>query len=153
MDALNQTSLLEPISILLVDDDRDDRDFFEEVLGNLPISSQFSSIDSEQLTDYLFKNTPPDIIFLDLNMPCKNGLECLKEIKDNKIHQSLPVIICSTSNNETINDELYKIGAHYYLQKTDLSTLKRLLHSILAMMGEKKLIRPSRNKFVLNELH
>jgi CheY-like chemotaxis protein len=152
MEAKAKIPPLKTLSILLVDDDRDDRDFFAEVLRELPIPSHLITLDGDQLLEYLFNNPLPDIIFIDLNMPRINGFECLKEIKDNKELQSLPVIIYSTANNDNVNDELYRIGADHYLQKTDLVTLKTTLHYILILLEEKNLVHPTRNKFVLNTL-
>lgn len=144
---------LTPLNILLADDDQDDRFFFEETLKTLPIPIHLTTVeDGEKLMNYLFKNTErlPDILFLDLNMPRRNGSECLTEIKLNKKLQHLPVIIYSTSVNEMIADELFKNGAHQYIKKTDLTELRKILHYILSIAAEKKLSLPPRNKFVLS---
>lgn len=142
-----------PFQLLLADDDRDDRFFFKDALSELPIATHLTTVDDgERLMDYLLKNVYqlPDVLFLDLNMPRKNGSECLKEIKLNKEIQNLPVIIYSTSLHEAVADELYKSGAHYYVRKTDLTELRRVLQQILTMMAEKKFERPERNKFILS---
>jgi len=142
-----------PFNILLADDDRDDRFFFKDALSELPITSHLTTVDDgERLMSYLLKNVYqlPDVLFLDLNMPRKNGSECLKEIKLNKEIQQLPVIIYSTSLHEVVADELYKSGAHYYIRKTDLTELRKVLLQVLTMMAEKKFERPERNKFILS---
>ena len=148
-----------PFNILLVDDDKDDCFFFKDALNDISIPVNFDSVDGEGLKKYLSKNIRkiPDILFLDLNMPSKNGFECLSDLKSNKKIQHIPVIIYSTSFHETVADELYKNGAHYYLRKSDLGDLKKILFEVLVMMSEKRstdrekvLDRPPRNKFVLN---
>lgn len=141
------------IHILLADDDRDDRFFFQDALSELSIPTQLTTVeDGEKLMTYLSENSDklPDVLFLDLNMPCKNGPECLAEIKSNKQLQKLPVIIYSTSLHDTVANELYKNGAHYYIRKTDLTELKKVLYRVLTMMVEKKFARPLRNKFILS---
>jgi CheY-like chemotaxis protein len=153
MEHLTPTLLSKTISILLIEDDRDDRYFFEELLSELPILSNISFIDGKNITDFFTNNLAPDLVFIDLNMPCKNGFVCLKEIKDNPDFQSIPVVIYSTSNNKNTNDELYRMGAHYYHQKTDLVALKKTLLIILTLLNEEELVRPPRNKFVINELN
>ncbi|MBA3704698.1 MAG: response regulator [Bacteroidetes bacterium] len=142
-----------PFRILLVDDDPDDCMFFKDVLNELSISSEFTTIDGEGLMRYLSKNKShllPDVIFLDLNMPSKNGFECLENIKSKKKLQHIPVIIYSTSYHEVVADELYENGAHFYIQKSNLAKLEIELKLVLTMMQEKKMQRPPRNKFVLS---
>lgn len=140
--------------LLLADDDKDDRFFFERVLKKLPISTQLTTVeDGEKLMDYLLGNSIlPDVLFLDLNMPRKNGSECLKEIKGNEKLKELPVIMYSTSLHEDIADLLYKSGAHYYIRKGTLEELEQALHSTLTLMVEKQLTRPTRDKFILSLL-
>ena len=68
------------LNVLLADDDPDDRLFFGMAMKTVPISSILSTVDNgEELMLYLSKNIKqlPDVIFLDLNMPRKNGRECL----------------------------------------------------------------------------
>lgn len=142
-------------NILLADDDRDDRFFFKDALSELAIPSNLTTVnDGERLMNYLSENSDnlPDVLFLDLNMPRKNGSECLKEIKQNKELQNLSVIIYSTSLHEVVADELYKNGADFYIRKSGLTELKKVLQCVLTMMLEKKLERPLRNKFVLSQI-
>ena len=141
--------------LLLADDDQDDRYFFNKTLQEVPIPTHLTTVkDGEKLMHYLSKNSKqlPDALFLDLNMPRKNGTECLIEIKNNKTFKELPVIIYSTSHPEDVADLLYKNGAHYYIRKASVEDLKKALHRILTIMVEKKFTRPPRNKFILSPL-
>lgn len=143
----------ETIHLLLADDDLDDRFFFNDVLSELPVLTRLTAIDDgERLISYLSENSKqlPDVLFLDLNMPRKNGFECLTEIKLNNKLQQLPVIIYSTSLHEAVADELYKNGAHYFMRKAGINELKNGLQQVITMLVEKKILRPSRDKFVLN---
>jgi len=138
--------------ILLADDDADDRFFFKKALEELTAAVHLSTVaNGEELMHFLSKNIGqlPDLLFLDLNMPRKNGSECLAEIKQNKKLQDLPVIIYSTSLNEDVADILYANGAHYYVRKTGIAELKKTLEWVLMLMLEKKFARPPRNKFIL----
>lgn len=81
------------MNLLLADDDVDDCLFFKEALEELPINSNFSVVNNgEQLMKFLTdsQTTLPDILFLDLNMPRKNGMECLIEIRQNQKLKTLP---------------------------------------------------------------
>ncbi len=142
-----------PINILLADDDEDDRHFFKRILGEIPINTRLTTVeDGEKLIHYLLKNSgnPPDILFMDFNMPRKNGLQCLSEINLNEKFKHLPVIIYSTSLQERNADLLYDKGAYYYVRKTDMEELRKYVQHILTMMMENKLIRPPREEFVVN---
>ncbi|MES2397190.1 MAG: response regulator [Bacteroidota bacterium] len=144
---------IKPVDILLADDDKDDRFFFDKALKSLAIPTKLTTVeDGEQLMDYLTKNSKnlPDVLFLDLNMPRKKGSECLSEINLDPKLKDLPVIIYSTSLHEDVADQLYKNGAFYYVHKTDLSELEKILLQVLTMIAEKKFVRPSRESFILN---
>lgn len=111
---------LEHIHILLADDDKDDCCFFEEALGELPLRTQLNAVhNGEQLMGYLGNelNKLPDILYLDLNMPRKNGLECLAEIKLDLNLCSLPIIMFSTSFEQGVVDTLHESGAKYFIRK------------------------------------
>lgn len=142
------------LNILLADDDRDDRFFFDMALKTVPISTHLSTVENgEELMNFL-ANDPkqlPDVIFLDLNMPRKNGHECLLEIKNNKNFQNIPVVIYSTSLHDEIADVLYENGAHYYLKKSNFSELPAAIHKILSMLL-KNPQRPSRDSFIINNV-
>lgn len=143
------------LKILLADDDKHDRYFFEKALKELPIPTQLVTMeDGEKLMSYLLKNSEklPDVLFLDLNIPRKNGSECLSEIKSNEKLKQLPVIIYSTSLHEDVAGRLYKNGAHYYVRKTDFGELKKILLQVLTLMAEKKFKRPTREEFVISLL-
>jgi CheY-like chemotaxis protein len=150
----------EPLHILLADDDEDDRFFFDLVLKGLAIETRLSTVeDGESLMNYLSENSNqlPDVLFLDLNMPRKNGSECLVEIKHNEKLKDLPVIIYSTSLHEDVADLLYKNGAHYYVRKTDMVELQKVLQYVLTLMIENraaikagKFERPGRKNFILS---
>lgn len=137
-------------NILLADDDKDDRFFFEEALMDVPIATQLVTVENgEKLMDYLHKNSEklPDVLFLDLNMPRKKGSECLSEIKKDEKLRQLHVVIYSTSLREDIADELYQNGAYYYLQKCDFPDLAKSIEGVLFLLAENP-NQPARDKFI-----
>lgn len=127
-----------PLNILLADDDHDDRFFFAKALQEISISTEIHTVnDGEQLMEYLSLNETnyPDIIFLDLNMPRKNGFECLMELKDSSKLKSIYVIMFSTSFPRDLKYEmdminrLYKIGAQDFIRKpSDFMQLKQVIN-------------------------
>jgi CheY-like chemotaxis protein len=141
------------INIILADDDHDDRFFFYKELQAMPFNIQFTTIeDGERLLSYLNTNPEklPDVLFLDYNMPRINGAECLAEIKSDPILKKLPVIMYSTYLHTDVANLVYESGAHFYLRKTSLSELRKVLHHVITLIIEKKLVRPSREQFVLS---
>ena len=117
------------INILLAYDDIGDCMFFKEALEELQLQTTFTAVhDGEQLMQMLTKNSNEifHLLFLDLNMPSKNGFACLTEIKHSEKLQSLPVIILSTSYVESIANLLYINGAQHHICKpSDFSLLKK----------------------------
>ena len=141
---------LEPLNILLADDDTDDCSFFKKVLRDIPIATNLNIVrDGEQLMSYLSKNSEhlPDVLYLDLSMPRKNGFECLTEIKESEKLKDLIVIVFSTSfPRDMIYEDnmiklLLKLGAYDYIRKSgDLSQLKQVIHKTLDMVTERHLL-------------
>jgi CheY-like chemotaxis protein len=120
---------------MLADDDEDDRLFFKEAFEEVKIEYKISAFnDGEQLMDYLNdKNNPlPDIIFLDLNMPRKSGIECLKEIRSDERLKKISVAIYSTSSSEQDIEDTFVSGANVYIKKpNDFNMLKKILSDVV----------------------
>ena len=109
-----------PINILLADDDADERYFFEAAVKELPISTNLTTVvDGTTLMDYLYHHLAslPDILFLDINMPRKNGKECLIEIKSSLTLKHIPVVMYSTTKNDQEIDTFYHHGANNFITK------------------------------------
>lgn len=121
--------------ILFSDDDTDDALLFTQAADLLtsPILLSFAE-DGEQLMRYLSKEMLPDMIFLDLNMPVKNGIECLSEIRSNKKLDWLPVIVYTTSDNPRDIDACFELRANLYVVKpTSFEAIIKTLKKILAI--------------------
>ncbi|MFA9213199.1 MAG: response regulator [Candidatus Methylacidiphilales bacterium] len=89
---------------------------------------------NELVTLLEIENELPDFIFLDLNMPFKNGIECLQEIKKSVKWKHIKTVILSTSCNPEKKKELYKMGADLCLQKPNsFNILKDTLSKCLQM--------------------
>jgi CheY-like chemotaxis protein len=122
--------------IALADDDEDDCVLFKDVLEELHISPLVSwAKNGEDLMQNLSKNHRPlpDIIFLDVNMPIKNGIECLKEIREDERLKHLPVIIFSTSTQQWAVEQAYELRANLFIRKPDtFQKLKDIIQRILS---------------------
>ena len=143
-------------SIMLADDDEDDCILFGRALRTFSPVDLTIANDGEQLMGLLRGgiHRHPDVLFLDLNMPRKNGSECLHEIRGSDEFEDIVVIIYSTSYAENVADHLYQVGASYYIRKpADFSLLKDALRlavsNVEAGFMNEKWVRPPRNKFRL----
>ncbi len=145
------------VNILLADDDEDDCIFFKSALAKLPLSTQLTAVhDGEELMNLLILETTelPDVLFLDLNMPRKNGFECLAEIKLNDKLKDLPVVIISTSFEQDRINMLYQSGARYYMRKPgDFAQLKQVIHKALIHITQECFLPSTRENFVLTMQH
>ena len=125
------------LNIILTDDDDDDRLFFSEVLDEIELQTSLSLFkNGEELMEYLLKPTNifPNIIFLDLNMPKKNGMQCLCEIRSNPLLQNLFIAIYSTSSSEKDIEDTFANGANIYLNKpSSFGKLREMVEKVLRM--------------------
>lgn len=127
----------QPIQVLLADDDEDDRMFFRDALIKVPLKTTVRTVnDGVELLNYLANSEEelPHIIFLDLNMPRKNGLDCLKEIRSIERLRNLSVAIYSTSSAEKDVEEAFVHGANVYINKpNDFGCLIKVLVKVLSV--------------------
>ncbi len=143
-------------NIFLTDDDADDCMLFSEALHEIYSESEARLIiasDGVKLMQALDESVPPppEVIFLDLNMPRKNGFECLDEIRRDPKLKDIPVVIYSTSSNNDIVNRTYQQGANYYICKPQSYTLlKRTIQFVLSFDGKQLCQQPGREHFVIN---
>lgn len=148
------TILPQGLSVFLADDDADDRFFFEEALlevrNDVKVTMLNNGVQLMKCLDE--KNTQhPNLIFLDLNMPLKNGMECLEEIKKNNKLKDIPVIIFSTSNQKETINQVYIKGANHYMCKPDnFEKLKNLLDKIFSLNPSLSKERTKRDDFIIS---
>jgi len=128
-------------TILIADDDEDDRNWVKEALTESPVLSNTRFVtDGEELMDYLRHRgrfaapgdlSYPGLIILDLNMPRKDGREALKEIRADPRLRHIPVVILTTSRAEADVFNTYNSGANTFIQKPptfdSLSQIMRML--------------------------
>jgi CheY-like chemotaxis protein len=120
--------------VVLADDDRDHGLLFKRILNQVDPFKTLSIVhDGEALMAFLSRQVP-DLLFLDLNMPCKNGLECLVEIRESLQLTSLPIVVYTSSTHMTDIQKSYVHQADLYMVKPFNSFhLKNALESVLNM--------------------
>jgi DNA-binding NarL/FixJ family response regulator len=105
------------LSIILADDDTDDHLIFSTALKQAFPTSILSVVNNGTELLQLLENFVPDLVFLDLDMPAKNGLECLKEIRVNPALHGLPVVVYSSTNRKHNINAAYEMGANLFFVK------------------------------------
>ena len=140
--------------ILLADDDEDDRLFFRDAFDEIKINTRVETVnDGVELMDYLTRPgiTLPHILFLDLNMPRKNGMDCLRELKRIDYLKDIAVVIYSTSASDEDIEETFVQGANVYLKKpNDFKTLRKTLEAVITTNWQYQTSGLNRNNFILS---
>ena len=108
-------------TLFYAEDDQDDVFLFKSVLEEMDIKHQLIVASNGQiLMDYLYNPPPtPHLIFMDLNMPVKNGMDSLREIRENEMFGKIPVVILSTSSDERSIQQAGNFGADLYIVKPE----------------------------------
>ena len=115
------------ITILIADDDPDDRELTRDALHECRLANDVHFVeDGEELMDYLNRRGEyrkmagaplPGLILLDLNMPRKDGREALKEIKENPDFRRIPIVVLTTSKADEDILRTYDLGVNSYVTK------------------------------------
>jgi len=112
------------VEILLVEDSRDDADLMVQALKEGMLDTRVTVVeDGEDAVDYLRQQgaytmvVTPDLILLDLHLPRKNGHEVLAEIKQDAVLRRIPVVIMTSSDNETAFLVAYDLHANCCVAK------------------------------------
>ena len=134
----------------MADDDKDDFYILKEAAEKAGETLQVSyAANWLELWRFILK-TIPDVLFLDMNMPVKDGMECLQLIRKEKKYDNIPILIYSTSVSRTDIDKAYKNGANYFIVKPDaLDDVTSIIKKLLSMGKEALLAVPPREEFVI----
>ena len=107
-------------SILLADDDEDDCFLFVEALQEIQIATKLTTVRNGEQLLYLLESMEeelPHVLFLDLNMPRKDGRTVLKEIKSDPVLRQIPVVVLTTSKADEDVYRSYDLGVNSYIVK------------------------------------
>jgi CheY-like chemotaxis protein len=121
-------------SILLAEDSLEHCYFFKRAVKDINPEIIFTEVhDGDELMD-LLESYIPDILFLDLNMPCRDGMKCIMEIRENSSYQHMPIVVFSISKEPASIQLAYELGANlYFIKPKGYSALLDALRSILQM--------------------
>ena len=137
--------------ILLAEDDIDDVLIFELALKKLDIPYALRHAENGDLLFVLLKNRVPYILFLDIHMPCKEGVACIQEIRKNRDYDKLPIVMYTSNLSDKIVEDCYRNGANLYMTKTTtFNALTEKLKKVFSIDWDDYLHYPPHDQFVLS---
>jgi CheY-like chemotaxis protein len=141
------------MKVLVCDDDADDREMLEAVLRDAMDNVEFiEAADGVECLRLLKDGLKPHLAFIDLNMPLKNGIECLRDIQNQKLAADTPFVVYSTSQSLNDINAAYNYGARYYVVKPfSLSTLQQMLQQLFTMLQNPAIEERDKKNFVISQ--
>ena len=153
--AANMPTPEEPVKVVLADDDKDDQEIFHDALKQTEVPTELTQVNNgEQLIEHLKdpEIPNPDIVFMDINMPKKDGKEVLAEIKSDENLKDIPTVILSTSQNPKEVEEAFHAGANLYVPKpSSFGNFILLLKRVFSLRWTGELLKPIRERFFMSE--
>jgi len=150
---MKKTSNYDSLNILLVTDNKEDSKLLRNAIETAQVDHDLHDINNaEKLMDYLSESNvnAPHLIFLDLNMARKKGMECLAEIRANQKFNNTAVAIVSTSSTKTDINNAFFEGANIYIRKpSDFEKLKSIMADTLAINWQYHSAQFNRENFVM----
>jgi CheY-like chemotaxis protein len=138
-------------NVLIADDDTDDFELLKEVIEGVQPNVQISRAENGDILIRILDEHLPDLLFLDIRMPCKTGTQCLHEIRSNPKFDLLPVIMYSAVNYPPEIESCFRNGANLYtIKPTSISELTDVIKRIFSIEWKKALFYPPLPNFVLN---
>jgi DNA-binding response OmpR family regulator len=136
--------------IMLAEDDLDDLEIFKMALDELGFPYELRHAENGDVLFFLLKNKIPYILFLDINMPCKDGMACIVEIRRNRDYDGLPIIMYTSFLEEKYISESFRSGANFYITKTTVfQELVAKLKKVFALDWKDYLHYPPSGQFLL----
>jgi CheY-like chemotaxis protein len=138
--------------VLIAEDDEDDLTLFREALKELSLDVVVSHAENGDVLLKILGKALPDVLFLDICMPCKDGKTCLREIRSNPAFDQLPIIIYSSVDDLSTIEHCFREGTNFYMVKpSKYITLVNMLRRIFQVNWKKVRLYPKLDQFVLKE--
>lgn len=139
--------------VLLTENDDDDYLIFTLAIKETNLGVTLTRAETgDELFTLLNKNIP-DILFLDIQIPCRDGRQCLREIRSQSRYDNLPVILYTSLNDAQTIEYTFREGGNLYVIKpSSITQLTEVLKRILTINWKTTLYFPAKSDFVLNPL-
>jgi DNA-binding NarL/FixJ family response regulator len=121
-------------SVVLAEDNLEHCFFFRKSLKEVAPQIQLTEVNDGEKLVRLLERYLPDLLFLDLSMPCKNGMQCIREIRENKSLDLMPIIVYSINSKNHSIQTAYDLGANLYIIKPqEYGDMVSCLEKVLSM--------------------
>lgn len=137
-------------NVLIAEDDDDDFFIFSVAISETGFTVLLKRAEDGELLMKLLQEELPDILFLDLLMPCKDGKQCLLDIRADRRYDRLPIIVYSQLNDLETVEYCYRQGANLLtIKPNSIPELKEALQKILGIDWKKTMYFPPKSEFVV----
>lgn len=141
---------LKPTNVLIAEDDDDDFFIFSVAISETAFTVILRRAEDGELLMKLLQEQIPDILFLDMLMPCKDGKQCLLEIRSDRRYDSLPVIVYTSLEDLETVEYAYRQGSNLFtIKPNSIEDLKEALQRVLSIDWKKTMYFPPKSEFVI----
>jgi DNA-binding response OmpR family regulator len=124
-------------NIFLAEDNKEHRLLFEKAIVAIDRNIRLTTVTNGEELLQLLSHYVPELLFLDLEMPSKNGMQCLQAIRANKTYDTLPIVVFTATRRSNNIQLAYGMGANLFFAKPpDYEVLVLSLRAILQMDWE-----------------
>jgi CheY-like chemotaxis protein len=148
---VNLPSMNSKIKVLIAGDDLEDQEMLMEGLAESISHFEVElASDGLELLRLMRGGCNPDIIFLDLDLPIKSGIECLEEMNNEEMMKDTPVVLYSTSQRLKDIQSAAGLGARFYMVKPGcIRVCKQLIKAMLQLLGLPRYEQQKKQNFVI----
>ena len=139
-----------PTNVLIAEDDDDDFFIFSVAISETNFTVILRRAEDGELLMQLLKEQLPDILFLDMLMPCKDGKQCLLEIRSDRRYDNLPIVVYSALEDLETVEYAYRQGSNLFtIKPNSIEDLKEALQRILSIDWKKTMYFPQKSEFII----
>lgn len=136
--------------IIHAEDDADDILFFSLAIAEINVPVNIRHAKDGDVLFQLLQQSIPDLLFLDIHMPCKNGLACVEEIRNDPRYDLMPLLMITSNDFEAFVEKARNLGANLYILKTNtFEDLVVKLRHIFSVDWSKEIKKSSISNFVI----
>ena len=138
-------------NVMIADDDQEDFELLSEAIDELGLDVQICRADNGNILMDMVHENIPDILFLDIEMPCCDGKSCIKTIRNDSKFDNLPIIVFTGNRDEELINFCYRNGINLYIHKPDsYSELVAIVQKVFSAGSPTVQYYPKLSDFVLN---
>jgi len=136
--------------VIIAEDDDDDFSIIKDAILHHRLTIKITRAENGDVLIKILDEDSPDLLFLDISMPCRDGKQCLKEIRSNKKFDLLPIIMYTSMSNSQDVEFCFREGANLYaLKPSSFAELTSMIKNIFEIDWRKSLYYPPINQFVI----